>query len=58
MPRDSRKEGFSVEAALVLLFGGILARGWLTTGPSNQGLLANYAKAQDLANFAPIESRF
>ena len=58
MAKDSRKEEFSVEAALVLLFGGILAWGWLTTGPSNQELLANYAKAQDLANLATIESRF
>ena len=50
MARDSRKEGFSVEVALILLLGGILAWGWLTTGPSNQELLANYAKAKDLAD--------
>ncbi|NBS55223.1 hypothetical protein EBT23_06685, partial [bacterium] len=50
MAKDSRKEGFSVEAGLVLLLGGILAWGWLATGPSNQELLANYAKSKDLAN--------
>ena len=50
MAKDSRKQGFSVEATLVLLLGGILAWGWLTTGPSNQELLANYAKAKDVAN--------
>jgi len=31
-------------------FGLVLAWGWLTTGPSNQELLANHAKAKDLAS--------
>jgi len=45
MAKDSRKEGFSAEGALVLVLGLALAWGWLTTGTSNQELLANYAKA-------------
>lgn len=50
MAKDSSKRLFSFEAGLVLVFGVVLAWGWLTTGPSNQELLANYAKSQDLAN--------
>ncbi|NDA63387.1 MAG: hypothetical protein EBX50_15315, partial [Chitinophagia bacterium] len=50
MAKDSNRELFSIEAGLGLVFGVVLAWGWLTTGPSNQELLANYAKAQDLAN--------
>jgi hypothetical protein len=41
---------FSPEALLGLALGVILAWGWLATGPSNQELLVNYAKAQDLAS--------
>ena len=50
MARDSSKGLFYFEAGLVLVFGAVLAWGWLSTGPSNQELLANYAKAKDLAN--------
>ena len=51
MSSGSRQSSFfSVEALLTCGLGFILAWGWLTTGPSNQEMLANYAKAQDLAN--------
>jgi hypothetical protein len=49
MAKDSSKRFFSFEAGLGLIFGVVLVWGWLSTGPSNQELLANYAKAQDLA---------
>ena len=35
---------------MTLGIGILLAWGWLTTGPSNQELLANYAKSKDVAN--------
>ena len=41
---------FSWETLLVCSLGVLLAWGWLTTGPSNQELLANYAKSKDIAN--------
>ncbi|NCZ96949.1 hypothetical protein EBZ02_07340, partial [bacterium] len=47
-PRQST--GFPLEALLTCGLGLFLAWGWLTTGPSNQELLANYAKAKDVAN--------
>ena len=50
MLKKSKLSFFCLEAGLGLVFGVVLAWGWLTTGPSNQELLANYAKAQDLAN--------
>jgi dolichol-phosphate mannosyltransferase len=47
----SRQTFFSSpEALLGLGIGILLAWGWLTTGPSNQELLANYAKSKDVAN--------
>ncbi len=58
MPRGSKDFSFSVEAGIFFVLLGVLLAGWLGIGPSNQELLANYAKAQDLVNFAPIESRF
>jgi len=50
MVKDSSRGLFSIEAGLGLVFEVVLAWGWLTTRPSNQELLANYAKSQDLAN--------
>ena len=58
MSKGSHHFSISTEGWLGLALGAVLAWGWLTTGPSNQELLANYAKAQDLANLATIESRF
>jgi hypothetical protein len=49
MVKDSSKGLFSFEAGLGLIFGLVLAWGWLPTGPSNQELLAKYTKSQDLA---------
>ena len=48
--KRSALSSFSLEAALVCTLGVLLAWGWLTTGPSNQELLANYAKSKDIAN--------
>jgi dolichol-phosphate mannosyltransferase len=50
MSANAKSSPVGVEAILAIGFGLVLAWGWLTTGPSNQELLANYAKAQDLAN--------
>lgn len=41
---------FSLEPILLSVLGLILSSGWFAAGPSNQELLANYAKAKDLAN--------
>jgi hypothetical protein len=48
--KESKLSFLCLESGLGLVFGVVLAWGWLTTGPSNQELLANYAKSQDLAN--------
>ena len=50
MRTNTKSSPLTVEAILTLGLGLILAWGWLATGPSNQELLANYAKSQDLAN--------
>ena len=50
MRANTKSSPLTVEAILTLGLGLILAWGWLATGPSNQELLANYAKSQDLAN--------
>ena len=47
---NSSKQFFTVEALLGFLLGISLLFGWISQGPSNQELLANYAKAKDLAN--------
>jgi dolichol-phosphate mannosyltransferase len=39
---------FSIEPILLSVLGVILAWAWMMGGPSNQELLANYAKAKDL----------
>ena len=50
MPKDSKHSFAPVEAWLGLGLAFVLGWGWLATGPSSQELLANYAKAKDLAN--------
>jgi len=50
MSGKSKASPINIEALLFVAFALILAWGWLATGPSNQELLANYAKAKDLAN--------
>ena len=48
MSANTKSSPVGVEAILAIGFGLVLAWGWLTTGPSNQELLANYAKSKDL----------
>ncbi len=50
MSKGSHHFSMSTEGWLGLALGAVLAWGWLTTGPSNQELLANYAKSKDIAN--------
>jgi hypothetical protein len=50
VPSNSSKQIPYTEPALVFLLGAALFCGWLLQDPSNQDLLANYAKAQDLAS--------
>ena len=50
MSKGSHHFSITTEGWLGLAFGAVLAWGWLTTGPSNQELLANYAKSKDIAN--------
>jgi len=48
MAKGSRNFRFPVEAVIFFALLGVLFAGWLTNGPSNQELLANYAKSKDL----------
>ena len=48
MAKGSKKFSFSVEAGIFFILLGVLFAGWLRNGPSNQELLANYAKSKDL----------
>ncbi|NBT48511.1 MAG: hypothetical protein EBT07_11980, partial [Actinobacteria bacterium] len=48
MDKKGRSKSFSVEACIFFIFFGVLLAGWLGNGPSNQELLANYAKSKDL----------
>ena len=48
MTKGSKKFSFSVEAGIFFILLGVLFAGWLRNGPSNQELLANYAKSKDL----------
>ena len=48
MPKGSKDFSFSVEAGIFFVLLGVLLVGWLGNGPSNQELLANYAKSKDL----------
>ena len=58
MSKESKLSFFRFEAGLGLFFGLALASGWLTTGPSNQELLANYAKARDLWDLIVVNKGF
>jgi dolichol-phosphate mannosyltransferase len=46
--KGSKNFNLSAEAGIFFLLLGVLFVGWLGSGPSNQELLANYAKAKDL----------
>jgi len=48
MAKGSKNFSFSVEASIFFVLLGVLLAGWLGNGPSNQELLANYAKSKDL----------
>ena len=48
MAKGSKNFNFSAEACIFFVALGALFTGWLGVGPSNQELLANYAKAKDL----------
>ena len=48
MAKGSKGFQFSAEAAIFFVLLGVLLAGWLGNGPSNQELLANYAKSKDL----------
>ena len=48
MAKGSKNFNFSAEACIFFAVLGGLFTGWLGAGPSNQELLANYAKAKDL----------
>ena len=50
MSKGSHHFSISTEGWLGVALGAVLAWGWLTTGPSNQELLADYAKSKDLAD--------
>ncbi|NCY21345.1 hypothetical protein EBX31_05230, partial [bacterium] len=48
MAKGSKRFSFSIEAGIFFILLGLLFAGWLGNGPSNQELLANYAKSKDL----------
>jgi hypothetical protein len=58
MHRPAKNLNFSVEAGFFFILLGVLSFGWLAIGPSNQELLANYAKAKDLADLIWIKKGF
>jgi len=49
---------FRAEAGILFILLGVLSFGWLGIGPSNQELLANYAKAKDLADLIWMKKGF
>ena len=58
MAKDSKNFSFSVEAGFFFVLLSILFMGWIGNGPSNQELLANYAKAKDLWDLMVINKGF
>jgi len=48
MSKGSKKFYFSAEACIFFAVLGALFAGWVGLGPSNQELLANYAKSKDV----------
>ncbi|NBS78306.1 hypothetical protein EBS57_00480 [bacterium] len=48
MLKNSKDFSINSAAGIFFVFLGILLVGWLANGPSNQELLANYAKSKDL----------
>ena len=58
MAKGSRNFSFSIEAGVFFVLLRVLWAGWLTTGPSNQEVLANYAKAKDLWDLIVLHKGF
>jgi len=52
------KPSFSLEPILLSVLGVVLLWGWMSAGPSNQELLANYAKAKDLWDLIVVNKGF
>ena len=48
MANGSKNFSLSAEAGIFFLLIGALFAGWVGLGPSNQELLANYAKSNDV----------
>jgi hypothetical protein len=48
MAKGSKSFNFSAEACIFFAVFGALFAGWMGLGPSNQDLLANYAKSKDV----------
>ena len=48
MAKGSKNFYFSAEACIFFVILGVLFAGWVGLGPSNQELLANYAKSKDV----------
>lgn len=58
MYTPAKNLNFPAEAGLFFFLLGVLSFGWLGIGPSNQELLANYAKAKDLADLIWMKKGF
>ena len=58
MAKGSKRFTFSVEAGIFFVLLGMLFAGWVVNGPSNQELLANYAKAKDLWDLIVLNKGF
>lgn len=58
MDKGSKKIRYPVEAGLFFFLLSVLGFFWLGVGPSNQELLANYAKAKDLADLIWAKKKF
>jgi dolichol-phosphate mannosyltransferase len=58
MAKGSKSFTFSIEAGIFFVFLVVLFAGWLGNGPSNQELLANYAKAKDLWDLMVLNKGF
>ena len=58
MTKGLKYPGFSLETVALFLGLVVLLSAWLNQGPSNQELLANYAKAKDLGDLIWVKKGF
>jgi dolichol-phosphate mannosyltransferase len=58
MSKYSKNFSLSAEAGIFFVLLGVLFAGWVDNGPSNQELLANYAKAKDLWDLMVVNKGF